>query len=778
MKKFYTLLALVIGFALSASVLATRSEGIVTPKADDGTTVTIYWDNNEAQWITPAFVLTSPSSPVVMTPVAEKAGYYSVEVPAETTYGIWIIDKDDPTDLQERQLFEYGLQPVANMVYGPEGEIGLFDEIDDTPAPGDDSTILFKWDNAQGAADYEAEAGTIVYANGEGNRLNYTNTALGVVYHTICLNGKKANINDAAASANASRMEVTFTEPLQEGDVIEMTAFRNKNSGAGASAYVLFKDNGTSATIGGADGLGFVNLNADGDTPDATAPNTLSYTVTADDAGAQQMWLTRDKSGTNLFITSLVVKGQRAAEEPGFEAPASLTLTDGFSTFIELTKDGDNYTAANVNIQGDDWGEVFLFLMDDKEKAYGADNYYYPNLPANTPVGIMAESEYPFNPKAGVYDVAVSWTEEAQTITFTAPEEQSMTVYFDNTEAQWITPAFVVSYMSGDIRTMTPVEGQEGIYEVSIPEDTPWVFFIDLDDPTADLEHTYTPEDENGEPLAPVAGTVYKPETASEPSNVPGALYLTDGFDIVAEFTKADDGFTFTANGVNVVADDWGEVFLFIMDDKEVMYGTDVWYLEIGEPVALLSPEEFGESPFSPEPGVYDIVVTWTDEARTITFFTAVEEETITLYWDNSAANWAKPSFVVDMMKGDIRNMTKMTEAPEGVDPEIIVNLWEVSVPASAAKAHFIDLDDMSGENQWIHVEEETSTPIAPVHMMVYGANGAQGIITDIVGIDGIAADNSAEAVYYNLQGIRVANPEAGKLYIKVEAGKTSKVKF
>ena len=41
--------------------------------------------------------------------------------------------------------------------------------------------------------------------------------------------------------------------------------------------------------------------------------------------------------------------------------------------------------------------------------------------------------------------------------------------------------------------------------------------------------------------------------------------------------------------------------------------------------------------------------------------------------------------------------------------------------------------------------------------------------------IEGITVDSDAEAVYYNLQGIRVANPGNG-IYIRVQGGKTTKV--
>lgn len=47
-------------------------------------------------------------------------------------------------------------------------------------------------------------------------------------------------------------------------------------------------------------------------------------------------------------------------------------------------------------------------------------------------------------------------------------------------------------------------------------------------------------------------------------------------------------------------------------------------------------------------------------------------------------------------------------------------------------------------------------------------------------GIDGINPDdsNASEAVYYNLQGIRVENPAQGNIYIKVQGNKSTKVLF
>ena len=41
--------------------------------------------------------------------------------------------------------------------------------------------------------------------------------------------------------------------------------------------------------------------------------------------------------------------------------------------------------------------------------------------------------------------------------------------------------------------------------------------------------------------------------------------------------------------------------------------------------------------------------------------------------------------------------------------------------------------------------------------------------------VDGVGADDNSAPVYYNLQGVRVAQPESG-LYIEVKGGKSRKV--
>ena len=154
--------------------------------------------------------------------------------------------------------------------------------------------ISYSWESPEGEP--IEWGGTIAYVNGDGERLNYLNSG----YYTICLNGKKANLPDTVASANAGKMVITLDKPLHAGDTIAYTAYLNKNTSKEASAYILF-ENGTA-----------VEGEVFGDEANIDAAfngvPTLKYTIVpAEAAGSKTITLTRSKTGTNLFITKLQV---------------------------------------------------------------------------------------------------------------------------------------------------------------------------------------------------------------------------------------------------------------------------------------------------------------------------------------------------------------------------------------------------------------------------------------------------------------------------------------
>ncbi len=530
---------------------------------------TIYWDNTTAKWAEPwAYWVTTDLGAAAMTRdvAASPAGYdlWSIKVPVSTTM-LQFVDGLDDTGENMSVAIE---QIVENGVYGPDGYICTLDELGKTePA----ETLLFKWHNAEAAADYVAEAGTIV-AYVEEVRLNYSNTALGKAYKTICLSGKKGD--DATA-----HMVVTFTEPLKEGDVISMTAFRNKNAtGKGASAHLAF-DNGAAITIGGSDGLGFVNLNADGDTPNATEPNTLTYTVTAAEAGATSMKMTCDKSSTNLFITNLTISGKREAPQPGFEVPETLFLL-GLSDPIEMTRNGNTFSLENVDVAG--WfGACPVMYFQNVADENDENARIFGPKPEETVEGILTcasgvsfglaeaasrEAMTSFTtPYSGIYNFTVTFEEGNIVATVTEVEPEKIVVYWDNTVAQWEKPAAIPDFayfLYGQGKApieMVAVEGKPNLYMAEIPDNLDMVFFMDFSkDP---MGENYDPEvSEYTREEAPVANMVYSKD--KEPVDISNWSAIVD---IEAESGEA---VYYDLRGVRVDKPAAGNLYIRVEDGK------------------------------------------------------------------------------------------------------------------------------------------------------------------------------------------------------------------
>lgn len=124
---------------------------------------------------------------------------------------------------------------------------------------------------------------------------------------------------------------------------------------------------------------------------------------------------------------------------------------------------------------------------------------------------------------------------------------------------------------------------------------------------------------------------------------------------------------------------------------------------------------------------------------------------------------------------------TEQTDAVEAPSPEISGS--KLTWPAVAGAAGYIVYlnGEYLGYTTACEYEipapaarAEASYTVASVNTM--GAPGERSKIATPTGIDTVnAADIDDNAVYYNLQGVRVVNPAAG-LYIRVVDGKTSKV--
>lgn len=144
----------------------------------------------------------------------------------------------------------------------------------------------YLWQSTDGTPE---ELGGIATAHGASEgRVNYENAG----YYTLSVNAKKANIA-------TDYLLITLDQPLQASDQLEITAYRNKDTDANGTLYLLF-DNGHAIDEG--DDVVWNNIHPDY----GQQPNTNTYAV-GEGAGSQSFKIARSKSGTNVFITKLAI---------------------------------------------------------------------------------------------------------------------------------------------------------------------------------------------------------------------------------------------------------------------------------------------------------------------------------------------------------------------------------------------------------------------------------------------------------------------------------------
>lgn len=212
---------------------------------------------------------------------------------------------------------------------------------------------IYSWESPEGTV--SEKGGTIAYVNGEEGKdfVNYTQTP----YYTICINGKKANLDDATASANAGHMVITLTEGLKEGDKITMTGFRNKNAeGKKASVYMKLENGTEFAGVEG--GMYWTNIYSD-DTKDdydsdGNTPNSYTWTVPAAEEGSKTITLTRYDGGTNLFITKIEIVRETIATK----SPTNLTICSGKETLAMTVGDKDYALTAGTDYTTSSTGAI------------------------------------------------------------------------------------------------------------------------------------------------------------------------------------------------------------------------------------------------------------------------------------------------------------------------------------------------------------------------------------------------------------------------------------
>lgn len=194
-------------------------------------------------------------------------------------------------------------------------------------------TVIYSWESDGTVKETGGKATGMVDAA----RVNYQNTAKGTEYYTICLSGKKQTY------PTTNYVNVTLDQPLAAGDVISITAYRNKDqSGKDATVEIIFKEDAENsiATVDQ-----FPNLNEGGENDDA--PGTQTLVVPESAAGCTSFDMTRGKASTNIFITNLKVTREGGSPETPAEGETFNVIGYGASTY------GTTFDAYNMPFEFD-----------------------------------------------------------------------------------------------------------------------------------------------------------------------------------------------------------------------------------------------------------------------------------------------------------------------------------------------------------------------------------------------------------------------------------------
>ncbi len=197
---------------------------------------------------------------------------------------------------------------------------------------GDDEDItgvIYSWESPEGTVVEKGGKAVIAGAPDDSQeRLNYKNAD----YYTLCLNGKGSEMESESPSKenNATCVKITLDQPLVAGDKMNVTAYLNKNEVKEATIFFDY-------------GMGKVQVKDDkvyGNIGLGEEPTTHSYDIPTEAAGETIIRLSRNASGTNVFIIKLeIVRG----ENPG------TGITD-INAVVNLLN-GDVYSINGVKVR-------------------------------------------------------------------------------------------------------------------------------------------------------------------------------------------------------------------------------------------------------------------------------------------------------------------------------------------------------------------------------------------------------------------------------------------
>lgn len=377
---------------------------------------------------------------------------------------------------------------------------------------------------------------------------------------------------------------------------------------------------------------------------------------------------------------------------------------------------------------------------------------------------VQPGSDKAFSLTPGTYTFQVTATQEAAigVVIITAETTAAdNTIYWDNTVAEWSSLCAAVSDGTNN-EDLEMSDLGNGFWMVEVPASYTTVTFKDYDDET-NTSDAYTIHNNYMYSLTNSGSEYEEPvDYSSWYVNVMGAFN-----------SWTDNGIAATTDGITThknLAIGNGEFKVKVWNGSADVWHSNGQAITIGTPTAIPNNSDYNMTVAGAADGdVFDV-----------TFNCKTNEITITRSGDIDYTGWYF-NIVGDFNTWSTDNGVEFNadgtavNTYENVNTAFKVRVYDTETDHDYAKTGTLTANawnDVNANQDEMVLPEELQT--GAVKFTFNNANKSLYIERGVSGVDSITAEDNAEPVYYNLQGIRVDNPENG-VFIVVRGDKVSK---
>jgi hypothetical protein len=191
--------------------------------------------------------------------------------------------------------------------------------------------VIYSW---VGGSESATQTGGTVSVLGSDDEVNVASSTINGTYYVIKVASKKASVA-------TSHTQIALNSTLQEGDQIRISGFQNKNaSDKVVTTYLKFLD-GTTDKGDISDSNNWGNMYNDAQYATINEPETKTFNVTSALAGSNTIYITRNSSGTNLWISKIeIVRPASKAATPTVTLGDYNTTTSKYAVTLSCATDG------------------------------------------------------------------------------------------------------------------------------------------------------------------------------------------------------------------------------------------------------------------------------------------------------------------------------------------------------------------------------------------------------------------------------------------------------